>query len=107
MTSNLIPARTTSQVMYSRTTREALGVVQHNAIVRAADIEAQTELAALQFQAVGFMASVAMQEVALVSQVEQQLAQLVPLATSRLQAIGDTAALAMVQILSDAARRLG
>jgi hypothetical protein len=48
----------------------------------------------------------AMQGVALVTQVEQQLAQAVPLATSRLQALGDMHALASAGIVSDARRRL-
>lgn len=49
----------------------------------------------------------AMHGVALVSQLEQQLAQVVPLATSRLQAIGDIHALATAEVVSNAPRRLG
>ena len=47
-----------------------------------------------------------MQANALVSQLEGQLAQLVPLATTRLQAIGDMTALATVEIVQDTVRRI-
>lgn len=47
----------------------------------------------------------AMQGVAMVSQLEGQLATMVPLATSRLQAIGDMHALASAEVVSQAARR--
>ena len=48
----------------------------------------------------------AMRNVAMVSQLEQQLAQAVPLATSRLQAIGDMTAFAMADAVSSSARRI-
>jgi hypothetical protein len=107
MGSNLIHQNASSQVMYSRATRQALSIVQQNAVVKAAQIEAEAELSALRFQAIGFMATVAMNEAAVLSQVEQQLAQLVPMAASRLQALGDAATLAMIQTLGDSSRRLG
>ncbi|WP_460841119.1 hypothetical protein [Nocardioides marmoraquaticus] len=43
----------------------------------------------------------------MVSQLEQQLSQMMPLATSRLQAIGDMHALASAEIVADTARWLG
>lgn len=48
----------------------------------------------------------AMQGVALVSQTEQQLSQIVPLAASRLQAIGDIHALATADLVAQTPRRL-
>ena len=47
-----------------------------------------------------------LQGAAIVSQMEQQLAQLVPIAASRLQAIGDMHALATAQEVAQASRRL-
>jgi len=55
---------------------------------------------------VAAVAQRAMQNVAFVTQVEQQLGQTVPLAVSRLQAVGDLATLAMSQVVSDMAARL-
>jgi hypothetical protein len=48
-----------------------------------------------------------MQGVAMVSQLEQQLSDMVPLAHSRLQAIGDMHAMASADVLAKAARRHG
>jgi hypothetical protein len=56
--------------------------------------------------AVGYVGKKAMQEVALISQLEQQLSTLVPLATSRLQAIGDITALSAAEIVSDTVRKV-
>ncbi len=69
--------------------------------VRAARIEAEADVLATKVQAVGYVASKALQTAALVSQLEQQLAQTVPIATSRLEAIGNMAALAMNEVVAD------
>lgn len=53
------------------------------------------------------IASQAMYGVALVSQTEVQLAQLVPMASGRLAAIGDIFALSAAEIVSSTPRRLG
>jgi hypothetical protein len=71
-----------------------------------ARIEAQADLQALRADAVAHVGQRAMQGVAMLSQLEQQLTQLVPVATSRLQAIGDMAALGMASIVGDTVRRL-
>jgi hypothetical protein len=47
-----------------------------------------------------------MEGVALVSQLEQQLSQIVPMATGRLQALGDMHALTCAQELASFSRRL-
>jgi hypothetical protein len=52
------------------------------------------------------IAARAMQGVALVSQLEQQLSQVVPIAASRLQGIGDMHALATAEVVAQAPRRL-
>lgn len=67
---------------------------------------AHAEVTGAQMDAVAALAQRAMQGVAFVSQVEQQLGQTVPLAVTRLQAIGDLAALGMGQILADTATQV-
>lgn len=56
--------------------------------------------------AIDEVAARGLQGVALVTQLEQQLAQAVPLAASRLQAIGDMHALATAQEITSFGRRL-
>jgi hypothetical protein len=71
-----------------------------------ARIEAQAELQASKADAVAYVGSRAMQNVAMLSQLEQQLAQAVPMATSRLQGIADMAALGMADVMTDTVMRL-
>jgi hypothetical protein len=71
-----------------------------------AKIEAETELQVRRLGAIGFTAKRAMHEVAMVSQLEQQLAGIVPISTSRLQAIGDVMALASAEVVADTYRRV-
>lgn len=71
-----------------------------------AEIEAQAELQVAKVQAVGYVCKRAMHEVAMVSQLEQQLATLVPMATARLQAMGDMAALDMADVVGDTVRKV-
>ncbi len=77
--------------------RADLAMARTNAI-------ADLELAKL--DALQIITGRAMQGVALVSQLEQQLSSAVPLATTRLQAIGDMHALASADVVASAPRRL-
>ncbi len=74
--------------------------------VQVAVIDHQAELQAARVQAIGYVGKRAMHEVALVSQLEQQLSALVPMATGRLQALGDMTALGMADVVSDTVRRV-
>jgi hypothetical protein len=47
-----------------------------------------------------------MQEIALLSQLEVQLSTVVPMATSRLQALGDIAALEAADVISQTVRKV-
>lgn len=71
-----------------------------------ARIEVAAEVQAVRVAAVVGVGKRALQEVALLTQVEQQLATLVPLATTRLQAIGDVTALAVAEVVSDTQRQV-
>lgn len=69
--------------------------------------EAVAAIQLARVDAVGVVAQRALLGVAFVSQVEQQLGQAVPIAVSRLQAIGDLAALSMGQVVADTATQMG
>lgn len=70
------------------------------------DLEARAQIEAGRIHAIGFIGQQAMQAVAMVSQLEGQLAAIVPLATGRLQGLADLTALAIAQVVGDSARRL-
>lgn len=72
-----------------------------------AGIEAKAELDAAVIDGIAYVGQRAMQDIALLTQMEQQLATAVPLAASRLQAIGDMTALGMADVVAGTARRLG
>jgi len=83
----------------SRQVGRELGRLDGTTTLQVARVEAQADVQAAQVNAVAAVAQRAMQGVAFVSQVEQQLGQAVPLSVTRLQAIGDVAALAMTQVV--------
>lgn len=74
--------------------------------VAIARIESQAQVEAARVHAVGYVGQQALQAVAMVSQLEGQLGAICPLAVSRLQAVADMTALAVVQTITDAHRRL-
>jgi hypothetical protein len=94
-----------SRSPYSRTGRELSRIVggAELAVVRVAG---RAAVESAKIEALQGIASQAMHGVALVSQLEQQLGQMVPIASSRLQALGDMHALASAEIVSSAPRRL-
>jgi hypothetical protein len=106
--SNLIPAGSTSVVgRQSRYAGRALSRLDDRVTVGVAEIEAEAEMQATRVMAVSYVGKRAMHEVAVVSQLEQQLATMVPMATSRLQAIGDMLALDMADVVGNTVCRLG
>ena len=74
--------------------------------IQIAVIDHQAELQAARVDAIGYVGKRAMHEVALLSQLEQQLSTLVPLAGVRLQALGDMAALGMADVVGDTVRKV-
>jgi len=91
----------------SRQTNRALARIDDQVEVGLAEIRAKAELQVGKVVATTFVGKKAMHEVALLSQLEQQLAMLVPSATSRLQALGDMVALDAAEIVSDTVWILG
>lgn len=104
--SNIEPYQARPASRTSRQVRRDLDIVGGRTGLGVARIEAQAELQALKVDAVTHVGRRAMQDVAMLSQLEQQLATLVPLATSRLQAVEDMTALGVADIVGDTVRRL-
>jgi hypothetical protein len=92
--------------LLSRQVDRSLARLQASTIVQVAQVDSRATVQAAQVDAVAAVAQRAMQNVAFVTQIEQQLGAAVPLAVSRLQAIGDLSTLAMSQVVTDTAARL-
>jgi hypothetical protein len=90
----------------SRELARTLGSLQAGLRMETARIEAAAEVQALKADAVTFVGKRAMQDVAMLSQLEQQLATLVPMATGRLQGIADMTSLAIAEVVGDTLRRV-
>jgi hypothetical protein len=74
--------------------------------VRLTHLDHAAEIQAATVAAVSYVGRRAMQDVALLSQVEQQLATAVPLASGRLAAIADLTAVALSEVVADTATKL-
>lgn len=70
-------------------------------------IQAKAELEAGKVDGIATVSSKAMQDIALLSRMEQSLAQAVPHASGRLAVIADLTAMAMADVVSSAARKIG
>lgn len=104
MSSDLV--RSSSPGTLSWRVSRGLARLEDHSLLGRAEIETAASLQAAKADALGAVAGRAMQDVALLSQMEQQLAQTVPLASGRLAAIADAAALSMTGIVADTACRL-
>jgi primosomal protein N'' len=71
-----------------------------------ARIEGTAEVQATRTDAIAYVARRGMQNVAAVSRIEVALVAMVPMASGRLAAIGDIAALAVADVVSDTARKV-
>lgn len=71
-----------------------------------ARVQAAAEIEATKTDAIAHVAQRGMQNVALLSQMESQLAHAVPMASGRLAMLGDFAAMGMAQIVANAARNV-
>ena len=89
----------------ARTSRE-LTRINDQLDIAVAVTTAKTEVELTNLDGLQAVTTRAMQGVAMVTQLEQQLSTAVPLAASRLQAIGDMHALASADVVASASRRL-
>jgi hypothetical protein len=103
---NIVAATNPVNALASRQSR-ALGRLDDRTDLAVAEIQANTDLQIARVQAVGYVAQQGMQVVAMASQMEANLATLVPAAVSRLQAIGDLMALEVADVVSQTVRRIG
>jgi hypothetical protein len=90
----------------SRQLGRSLARIEDDTAVQIARVEARADIDASKIDAVTVVAQRAMQGVAFVSQIEQQLGQAVPIAVTRLHAVGDLATLAMGQVVTDSMTKL-
>lgn len=90
----------------SRVVGRELTTIDAQTDVAIARLTASTDVEAAKVDGVGHVGKRAMWIVADVSQAEQQLGQLVPIAVSRLQAIGDVTAMAAAEIVADLSTKL-
>jgi hypothetical protein len=107
--SDLIPYgsdRPVARRSESRQMNRTLGSLSLTTRLDIARIESAAEVQATRVDAVTYVGKRAMQDVAMLSQLEQQLAALVPMATGRLQAIGDMTSLAIAEVVADTLRRV-
>lgn len=97
--------RYTGGALPSRANR-SIRRIETNTSIESAVINARAEIEMVKLDNVAAVAGQAMRDVALVSQLEQSLAQSVPHASGRLAAIADMAALSMSDVVANAARRI-
>jgi len=108
MRSELVPQQGNAVTMRGgeRSVDRFTARVSANARKELVVMEAEADLQVARVQAVGHVGQQAMQSVAMVSQLEGQLAELVPLATTRLQAIADMTALATAEVVAGTLKRI-
>jgi hypothetical protein len=94
----LVPATRANRVLAKLSTDTTLAT---------AITQAKAEVEAAKIDGVASVACKAMQDVALLSQMESALAQAVPHASGRLATVADLAALSVAGVVADAARRIG
>lgn len=88
-------------------TGRALSRLSNGTTLAVATVQSRAEVEARKIDAVSAVAAKAMQDVALLSQMEQSLALAVPQASGRLATIADLAAVSMAGIVADTGRRIG
>jgi hypothetical protein len=89
-----------------RSLGRGLSQLQSQTVMGLSRVDQVTELQAAKAEATAQVAGRAMQSVAVLSQLESQLIQAVPLAASRLEAIGNVAALAAADVVADTTWKL-
>ncbi len=87
-------------------TGRALSRVEQQHLVRVTTVRSEALIQEEKVEAVCQLGQRAQQGIALMTQLEQQLSQLVPLSASRLQAIGDLTTLSVSEVVVDAVRQV-
>lgn len=97
---SLVPYRPTGPNGHDR----ALARLEFKGELELATIQQQADLQTARVQAVAYVGCQGLRAVAMVSELEGKLGQLCPLAVSRLQAIGDIAALSVAEVVTETFR---
>lgn len=90
----------------SRQLSRSLSALEANTSFQVARIEQAADVQATRVDAVIYVGRRAMQDIARLTQLEQQLALMAPMASGRLQAIGDLTSLAVTEIVTDTLRKV-
>ncbi len=90
----------------ARQLARTLGSLEADVRLETTRIDAAADVQVCRAHAIGRVARSGMHEVALVSKVESCLATMVPLASGRLAAIGDMAALSIAEVVNDTERQV-
>jgi hypothetical protein len=88
-------------------TNRTLSRLSADTTVAVAITQAKAEVEAAKVDGISAVAGKAMQDVALLSQMEQALATAVPHASGRLATVADLAAISVARVVADAAHRIG
>jgi hypothetical protein len=104
--SNLVQSNQSTSLRRARSAGREVTTIGFQGDVAIARVDSTSDVEAAKVDAVGFVGKRAMWVVADVSQAEQQLGQLVPIAVSRLQAIGDVTAITAAEIVADLSTKL-
>lgn len=90
-----------------RRVSKSISRIAERSVVRSAQIEAEARAQEDKLDAIARVGARALNNTALLSELEVSLARVVPAATSRLESIADIATLASAQVMMDAAQKLG
>lgn len=104
--SDIQPYQPRSLVPAGRTGR-ALNRVSNETSLSVAVIQAKTEIECTRVSGVSAVAATALNQTALLTQMEQSLAQSCPAASGRLAVIADLTAMTLADVVTTAARRIG
>lgn len=105
--STLVPSQNIQPLsLRGRGRSRALSRIDSDTDIALAIVESKAEIQASKASAIAYTGKRAMHEVAMISQLEQQLASVVPMATSRLQAIGDIVALSAAEVVAETLYRV-
>ena len=106
MNQGVVPASAGVVSTGSNRNARALARMESETTMGLARIEQQTMLQVGRADAITYVGRSAMNDVALLSEHEAKLAQLCPMAVTRLQGIADTAALGIAEVVADTPRKV-
>jgi len=104
--SNIQPYQGSNELPVSRRASRALNGLGDQTLIKLARVQQVAVVQSAKTDTVAYVGMSAMQHVALISETEGRLAQLVPLATTRLEATANTVALALAEVVIDTATRM-